>query len=76
MVMLLEGRHKKVHKKLDPSTLDKLLACLEYIIHVGDISMNHLAAKIYNLNFVPLEIVSHYRDPQLKWVKLFIFSLQ
>ena len=76
MVMLLKGRHKKVHKKLDPSTLDKLLACFEITMHVGDISVNHLAAKIYNLNFDPLEIGSHYRDPQLKWVKLFIFSLQ
>ena len=25
-----------------------------------------ISAKFYNLNFQPLEVVSHYRDPQLQ----------
>ena len=26
--------------------------------------------KLNNLNFHPLEVVSQYRDPQLKWLKI------
>ena len=32
----------------------------------SDISFNPLAAKLFNLNFHPLEIVSRWRDPQLQ----------
>ena len=29
-----------------------------------------LTAKFFNLNFHPLKVVSRWRDPQLKWVKI------
>ena len=30
------------------------------------IIINHFPAKLNNLNFYPLEVVSRYRDPQLQ----------
>ena len=32
--------------------------------------VNPFTAKLFNLNFHPLEVVSRWRDPQLKWVKI------
>ena len=32
--------------------------------------INPLSAKLFNLNFHPLEVVSRWRDPQLQWVKI------
>ena len=33
---------------------------------IGSVLSQHLAAELFNSNFHPLEVVSHWRDPQLQ----------
>ena len=39
---------------------------IQSLVYCFDLRFNPLAAKLFNLNFHPLEVVPRWRDPQLQ----------
>ena len=61
---ILQGGNVKVQKYMMRQRYPYVF--IMHILTYRQFSITHLTAKLFNLNFHPLEIVSRWRDPQLQ----------